>query len=76
MKHYHYQREQHRFVNGGYHGRCTKKVRHSRGVVKCGLLASDPCHRFYPCREGCLGIDFPSCESRDRHEANVHGNGW
>jgi hypothetical protein len=77
MKHYHYQRTQHRFVSiNSPNGRCTEKVRHTRGVVRCGLLPSDPCHRYYPCRKECAGVDFPSCESRDRHEANVHGNGW
>lgn len=80
MPHQHYQREQHRFVSvRSVNGRCTEKVRHPRGVVPCGLLPSDPCHRFYPCRgvddDVCM-MDFPSCESRDRHEANVHGDGW
>lgn len=86
MPHHHYQRTQHRFVSiRSVNGRCTENVRHARGVVRCGLLPSDPCHRFYACRGSILivddrskacGLDFPSCESRDRHEANVHGDGW
>jgi hypothetical protein len=62
-------------------GRCQTMVMPGvmgrTGMVVCNMLPSHPCHRFYPCRSGCgPDIDFLSCESRDRHEANAHGSGW
>jgi hypothetical protein len=71
----HRNRVQHRFGLPGPTGRCTAPVEAGRGVVRCGMLPEDLCHRFYRCRAGCAE-EFASCEGRDRHEANTHGNGW
>jgi hypothetical protein len=56
-------------------GRCTTIVTWGRTSGPCGMLPTDSCHRLYRCRQGCTLL-LTSCESRDRHEANVHGDGW
>jgi hypothetical protein len=70
---------QHKFVDG-LNSRCSWRFpggwhRSSSKYHVCNLLASDTAHRFYPCRKGC-DEESLSVESRDRHEANAHGNGW
>lgn len=42
----------------------------------CNKTKDDIVHRRYPCpHEGCT-VKMWSIESRDIHEANVHGDGW
>lgn len=75
---------QHRMGPVDMFGRCTLVVNPgtcnkygARPAKICNLPASASCHRFYPCRQGCgPDVDFTSCEMRDRHEADEHGDGW
>lgn len=72
---------QHRFIFGA-NGKCEWQIplalRVGSRSLKCNGEMSELCHRYYPCRadKKCPAESFPSCESRDKHEANVHGDGW
>lgn len=66
-------------------GRCQKFIRtNNQGEPeKCGQVLDHSCHRVYDCRgarkDGVFTVcieEFYSIESRDKHEANVHGSGW
>jgi hypothetical protein len=70
----------HAFIVGPVPGLCAKGYRYDK---PCGLPRSAEVHRAYLCRvpsdaDGVIScaLRFYSIETRDRHEANVHGDGW
>jgi len=59
-------------------GRCS--YREPGRSRECNRVRWNAVHRFYPCRiKGCTAPPkepLRSIESRDRHEADMHGGGW
>lgn len=52
--------------------RCNETNAHGR---VCGLIPSDPIHRFYPCRKFGCQEKFTSIERRLMHEDRCRVNG-
>lgn len=64
----------HQFRPEGKWGMCAFTLKNGK---RCQRQAQSAVHRYYPCRaEGCTKDDLRSIEARDRHEANIHGQGW